>query len=271
MATTPQKAQWHLKGHRKRQLSTSTKAAASYERHRKCLGTVLRDGALFHRLQRKAQLLPTLVAAVQRTHAIDAQVAQPQRGARAGGIAGTGAVQHDVAVPWNACAFGNQRVRFEKHSSRQPARVGKVIQWMAQVDNVDLLAGVEQGLQFFGFNLGAANLPQEGALPVHPVTEEAEQQQNEKQARRMSHFSERAGMPLQKITEKAPAKDRTKTPDQSSGCVEGDERRVRHLALAGNRRRDGTEPGNELCQQQRALAVALEEVAGAPHADRGLE
>ena len=142
---------------------------------------------------------------------------------------------------------------------------------MTQVDDVNVLAGVQHGLQLLRLDLGAANLPQEGALPVHPVTEEADQQQNEEQARRMSDFRQRAGMPLQNITEKAAARVCAETPQQRARSVEGDEGRVGHLALAGDRRRHSAKPGNEFGQQQRARAIALEEVAGAPHAGRGLE
>src|ERR1700712_3544529 len=98
------------------------------------------DRLLLHRLQRIAELSPALVAVMQRTHAINAEIAQTQRSACAGGVAGDGAVENDVPVPWNAIAFCNQRIRLEEHSPGQPARVGKVVKRMAEVDNVHVLA-----------------------------------------------------------------------------------------------------------------------------------
>src|SRR6185437_9541995 len=117
-----------------------------------------------------------------------------------------------------------------------------------------------------GFDLGAANLAEEGALAINPVAEEAHQQQDEDEAREVSCFLESAGMALEHIAEEPPDQGYAEAPEQRATGVVGDEGEVGHPALPGDRRRHSAKPGYELGNQQRAAAIALKEIAGAPHA-----
>src|ERR1700760_1480052 len=137
---------------------------------------------------------------------------------------------------------------------------------MTQVNELDILTTVQLGLQVLRLDLRTANLPQEGALPIQPVTEKTQQQKNEEEARRMPNLRQRARMALQHVAEETANQSRAETPQQCPSSVKCDEGGVGHLALASNRRRHRSKSGNKFGEQQGTRAITLEEISGATHA-----
>src|SRR5580704_13325050 len=100
----------------------------------------------------------------------------------------------------------------------QGERIRDQFERMAQVDDVDQLAGVEHLLQFHGFETGGAEFPEEALTPVDPGGEEAENAQNQERSAETTQPIEQAGVFFDEVAEDAAAQEqRTGPSDRANG------------------------------------------------------
>src|SRR5580658_7507060 len=104
--------------------------------------------------ERKSQLLPFVEAPEQRTDPVDAELAYRQSHLGRGGLAGAGTEENNIAVAGNVVALQHELVRRKQDGSGEGARIGKVVQRMAEVDNVDCLLAVEHLFELAGIDSG---------------------------------------------------------------------------------------------------------------------
>lgn len=95
-----------------------------------------------------AEVLPSVEAALKRPHALDPELLKLQRHTGAGGFVGSSAVEDNFLVErQSACAFSHL---FRQHTNGagQHARVADRVESVAQVNDDDPLARIEQFAQF---------------------------------------------------------------------------------------------------------------------------
>ena len=114
-------------------------------------------------------------------------------------------------------------------------------------------------------------LAQELAAADQAGDEEAEDAQNQQGAREPSHPVQQARVFLEGVAEQAAGKQKSADPESRSQAVKQQEAVEGHAVLAGDRRRQRSQPRNKLRDQERSFAAVAEGVLRFPHAKSRLE
>ena len=198
-------------------------------------------------IQGIAEALPFVEAAAQRAHALDAQLVQGHGRFGGRGLAGTGAVKHHVAIARNLVDAGGEGFGRHVHRSRQSKWIGHQFQGMAQVDDVDLLAGIELALQFVGLEARLHQLAQQHAPAIEAANERSPGSPRTSKApeKRPTQLN-RLGSRLSASPKSRPAA--SSAPIQRVAPMLSNTRKVKyaHPVLAGDGRGQGGQAGNEL-------------------------
>ena len=107
----------------------------------------------------ETEALPLVVAAAEGADALDAELVEGHGGFGGGGFAGAGAEEDDVAVAGDLVMTGGERVGREVERAGEGERVGEQFEGMAQIDDVDGLAGIELALEVFWLKAGGERAP----------------------------------------------------------------------------------------------------------------
>jgi hypothetical protein len=106
----------------------------------------LRNGAALENSQRggqgKAAVAPRLQASLQRAYALDAIFSQEQRHTGTGGFVRSSTVKNDFDIAGQPVVFLLELFGLHVQRARNHLRLGLEIQRMAEVNNGDLLAGI---------------------------------------------------------------------------------------------------------------------------------
>ena len=135
-------------------------------------------------MQRVAGLLPSVESSAQGADAGDAEAMELHGDLCRGLLRRAGAVEDDVAIAWDAVGEAGDLGRADAQGAGQHARVGHVVQRVAEVDykglrGAILVGFVEHRLQLFGLETEFADLGDEAALFDQAPDEEADDHQDE--------------------------------------------------------------------------------------------
>jgi hypothetical protein len=141
---------------------------------------------------------------------------------------------------------------------------------MAQIDDADLLAGVELALQLFGLEArGNEVLEHHPAANKRPM-KNAYDAQNQQRAREAADPVEHAGIALEQVAEE-PAAGQNANPGNGADAVVEQERAKPHAVLAGDGRSQRCQAGNELGEHEHGAAAAAKRVLRAANAGGRLQ
>src|SRR6185312_14404105 len=149
----------------------------------------MRDIRLFDVVvERIAGLFPAVEAAAQWAHAGDAELVELHGDLRAGLLGWAGAVEDDVAIARDLIRHGFEFGGADAHGAGQDARIGQIVERMAEVDDVGVALGdaagggpVDHSLDFGGLDTQLADLGDELTLLDDAPEEEANHHQNKEQ------------------------------------------------------------------------------------------
>src|SRR5262249_18437390 len=108
-----------------------------------------------------AAVAPSLQSALQRPDALDAIFSEEQRHTGAGSFVGSSTVQNDFAIEQQTAIAFLQLFGLHVQSTWNHLGLGFEVYGVAQINNRNLLTGIEFFFQLIHGNAGDAQLPQE--------------------------------------------------------------------------------------------------------------
>src|SRR5581483_1244962 len=137
---------------------------------------------------------------------------------------------------------------------------------MAQIDDVDRLAGIEPTLQLFRFQARGGEFLQHRAATIEAAEEKADNAEREQHAGEAANPRKQAGIALEQIAKEAAAGQQRAGPERSTDAVVDQKSAVIHAVLAGDRRSENAQARNELGEHQHHAAAAAKRVLRAADA-----
>ena len=149
--------------------------------------------------------------------------------------------------------------------------VGEELEGVAEVDDVDGLAGVELALQVFRLEAG-----RDQALEHHAATDDADEEESDdaKDEQRSGEAAspvEKAGIALEGVAEESAEGEQSGNPGGCADAVKEQEAQEAHAIFACNGRGECGQAGHEFCNHEGDLATAAKGILGAADTDGWFE